>query len=234
MVIPSVSFYPIKFISSFQTSCVGIVNMRVAVLVKMKEQWGFRNLPFDAFCTETWICICTKSNHFISYYRQIQAQDKTLHVRAGTSGIKYTMDAERHVDGWRSLFTAWRPEYAKQSYLGDIKPSWIPQPAPAFSSCDCLVWFWCVFYSGAFSFLKNYVLLSGRKTCTVTAERYLTLLRDHVVPVLQERHALPVVTFMQNEWSPTLQTTSRCSCSNLLLKTEWWVAVVRVSSPQDQ
>ncbi|GBM71228.1 hypothetical protein AVEN_120612-1, partial [Araneus ventricosus] len=37
------------------------------------------------------------------------------------------------------------------------------------------------------------------KTYTVIAERYVTILRDHVVPALQERHALPVVTFMQDD-----------------------------------
>ncbi|GBM02257.1 hypothetical protein AVEN_108806-1 [Araneus ventricosus] len=44
--------------------------------------------------------------------------------------------------------------------------------------------------------------VSGSKTGAVTAERYVTLLRDHVVPALQERHALPVVTFMQDGAPP--------------------------------
>ncbi|KFM56968.1 hypothetical protein X975_03239, partial [Stegodyphus mimosarum] len=44
--------------------------------------------------------------------------------------------------------------------------------------------------------------VSGVKTCTVTAARSLTLLLDHVVPTLQERHASPVVTFTQDGAPP--------------------------------
>ena len=61
--------------------------------------------------------------------------------------------------------------------------------------------------------------VSGRKTCTVTTERYPMLLRDHVVHALQERHALSVVFFMQDGARPTLRATSRRSCWNLSPKT---------------
>ncbi|GBM76861.1 hypothetical protein AVEN_3915-1 [Araneus ventricosus] len=44
--------------------------------------------------------------------------------------------------------------------------------------------------------------VSGWKTYTVTVEWYITLLRDHVVPALQERHELPVVTFIQDGAPP--------------------------------
>lgn len=64
---------------------------------------------------------------------------------------------------------------------------------------------WCGFTAsfilGPF-FFEEHCPVSGWKTCTVNAERYLTLLRDHVVPALQERHALPVVTFMQDGAPP--------------------------------
>ena len=40
--------------------------------------------------------------------------------------------------------------------------------------------------------------VSGRNPYAVTLKRYLMLLHDHVVPALQERHALSVVTFMQD------------------------------------
>lgn len=60
---------------------------------------------------------------------------------------------------------------------------------------------WCgftaAFILGPF-FFEESCPASGWKTCTVTAERYLTLLRNQVVPALQERHALPSVTFMQD------------------------------------
>lgn len=64
---------------------------------------------------------------------------------------------------------------------------------------------WCGFTAsfilGPF-FFEEHCPVSGFKTCTVTAKRYLTLLRDHVVPALQERHVLPVVTFMQDGAPP--------------------------------
>lgn len=44
--------------------------------------------------------------------------------------------------------------------------------------------------------------MSGWKTCSVTAERYLTLLNDHVIPALQQRRALSSVTFMQDGAPP--------------------------------
>ncbi|KFM64536.1 hypothetical protein X975_10113, partial [Stegodyphus mimosarum] len=64
---------------------------------------------------------------------------------------------------------------------------------------------WCGFTAsfilGPF-FFEEPCPVSSVKTCTVTAGRYLTILRDHVVPALQERHALPVVTFMQDGAPP--------------------------------
>ena len=49
--------------------------------------------------------------------------------------------------------------------------------------------------------------LSGRKTCTVTAEWYLMLLCDHVMPTLQVRHALLVVIFIQDGVLPHIALT---------------------------
>ncbi|GBN12368.1 hypothetical protein AVEN_101403-1 [Araneus ventricosus] len=64
---------------------------------------------------------------------------------------------------------------------------------------------WCGFNAsfilGLF-FFEERCLVSGWKACTVTAERFVTLLLDHVVPSLQESHELPVVTFMQNGAPP--------------------------------
>ena len=64
---------------------------------------------------------------------------------------------------------------------------------------------WCGFI-GSFIlgplFFEESCPVSGRKTCIVTAERYLTLLRDYVVPALQERHTLHVDTFMQDGAPP--------------------------------
>ncbi|KFM66509.1 hypothetical protein X975_13440, partial [Stegodyphus mimosarum] len=77
---------------------------------------------------------------------------------------------------------------------------------------------WCGFTAsfilGPF-FFEELCPVYGVKTCTITAARYLTLLRDHVVPVLQERHALPVVTFMQDDAPPHTARESRRSCWNL-------------------
>ena len=60
---------------------------------------------------------------------------------------------------------------------------------------------WCgfavSFILGLF-FFQKLCPACGRKTCTVTSERYLTLLRDRIVPAFQERHELTVVTFMQD------------------------------------
>ena len=53
-----------------------------------------------------------------------------------------------------------------------------------------------------FFFFEEPCSVSSRKTCTVTAEQCLTILRDYVVPALQKRHALPVVTFMQDDSPP--------------------------------
>ena len=64
---------------------------------------------------------------------------------------------------------------------------------------------WCgfttSFFLGTF-FFKELCPLFGRKTCTVTAKLCLSLLRGHVVPSLQERHALLVVAFMQDGAPP--------------------------------
>ena len=58
---------------------------------------------------------------------------------------------------------------------------WVEQSGSVFSSYDCLVWFYWVFYSGPFSF-EEPSSASGRKTCSVTAKLYLTPLSDKVVP----------------------------------------------------
>lgn len=64
---------------------------------------------------------------------------------------------------------------------------------------------WCGFTSsfivGPFFFEEPCPTL-GWKTCTVTAERYLTLLRDEVVPALNQRGVLSVITFMQDGAPP--------------------------------
>ena len=57
------------------------------------------------------------------------------------------------------------------------------------------------FILGSFFFWRTLSCIF-RKTCTVTAEQYLMLLRDHVVSWLQERYALFVVTFMQDGAPP--------------------------------
>lgn len=56
-------------------------------------------------------------------------------------------------------------------------------------------------------FLEEHCLVFVWKTCTITVERHVTLLRDHLVPALQERHVLDVPV--------------RRSCWKLSLKTEW-------------
>ena len=70
-------------------------------------------------------------------------------------GAAVLAQMERHANGWSLLFTACWNEYAKQSYLGDVKPQWVPQPATVFCSWDCSVWFHCVFYSVPFFFWKT-------------------------------------------------------------------------------
>lgn len=54
------------------------------------------------------------------------------------------------------------------------------------------------------SFLKSLDLNLGRKPVQLLQNlmQNLMLLRDYDVPALQERHALPVVTFMQHGTSP--------------------------------
>ena len=84
--------------------------------------------------------------------------------------------------------------------------SWVPQLAT--HSPHVTVWFG---FTGSF-ILESFFFdepVSDKKTCVVTAERYLTLLRDHVVPALQERHALPVVIFMQDGAPPHIAQDSK-------------------------
>lgn len=64
---------------------------------------------------------------------------------------------------------------------------------------------WCGFTASFIIgplFFEERCPVSGWKTCSVTAERYLTLLNDHVVPALQQRRALSSVTFMQDGAPP--------------------------------
>ena len=96
----------------------------------------------------------------------------------------------------------------------------VPQPLIAFFLCNCLVWFHCVFYFGPF-FFEQPCLVSGRKTCIVTAERYLMLLCDHVVPSFQERHASPVVSFMQDGAPPHIAHGVKSFLLESSPKTEW-------------
>lgn len=60
---------------------------------------------------------------------------------------------------------------------------------------------WCGFTSsfivGPF-FFEEPCPKSGWKTCTVTHECYLALLREKVVPALQQRNALSVISFMKD------------------------------------
>lgn len=60
---------------------------------------------------------------------------------------------------------------------------------------------WCGF-TGSFIigplFFETQCPVNGWKTVTVNAQRYLTLLREKVVPCLREKDALSTVTFMQD------------------------------------
>jgi hypothetical protein len=60
---------------------------------------------------------------------------------------------------------------------------------------------WCGF-TGSFIlgpfFFETQCPVNGWKTATVNAQRYLTLLREKVVPCLRERDALSTITFMQD------------------------------------
>ena len=77
---------------------------------------------------------------------------------------------------------------------------------------------WCGFTAsfvvGPF-FFEERCQNSGWKTCTVTAERYLLLLREKVVPELQERGVLSTVIFMQDGAPPHAASTVK----TFLLKT---------------
>lgn len=64
---------------------------------------------------------------------------------------------------------------------------------------------WCSFTASSILslyFFEEFCLESSWETCTVTTERHLMLLHDHTVLPLQERYALPVVTFMQDGSPP--------------------------------
>lgn len=60
---------------------------------------------------------------------------------------------------------------------------------------------WCdfteLFILASFFFFWKILYWIDWETCTVTSKRYITLLRDHVLPALKERRSLPVATFMQ-------------------------------------
>ena len=86
----------------------------------------------------------------------------------------------------------------KESNLGYIKSSCLPNQNAAFSSCYCSVWygFKASFIQIPFYFEKA-CPLPDRKTYTATAKSYLTLLCNHDVPALREKNAILVVTFMQ-------------------------------------
>ncbi|GBM32128.1 hypothetical protein AVEN_126526-1 [Araneus ventricosus] len=82
---------------------------------------------------------------------------------------------------------------------------------------------WCgftmSFILGPF-FFEGCCPVSGWKAYTVTAERYVTLLRDHVVPLLQERHRYLSSPSCGMVPRPTLHVKSGHSCWKLSLKTE--------------
>ena len=80
-------------------------------------------------------------------------------------------------------------------------------------------------------FFEEHCPVPGKKTCNVTAERYLALLRDHVVPALPERRALPVVTVMQDGSPPHIACDVKAFLLESFPKDRVIVAVVRFISP---
>ncbi|GBM83723.1 hypothetical protein AVEN_261310-1 [Araneus ventricosus] len=82
---------------------------------------------------------------------------------------------------------------------------------------------WCGFTASfilSLFFFEERCPVSGWNTCTVTEELYVTLLRNHVVPALQERDALTVDTSFRMVPRLTLNLKSGRSCWKLSLKTE--------------
>ena len=113
------------------------------------------------------------------------------------------MVAERHVDRWNPLFSAWWHETAVSGRHQTLVRTTV---STAFSSSNCFLWFYWVLCSRAFLFWTILSSIGQKKTCTITAKRYLTLLHDHVMPALKERHAFPVVIFMQDGAPPHIAT----------------------------